>query len=148
MPFPIFLRANMVQKTRKWTIARLKEHPKQADLFGDVTDEELKALAENMRINGLQQPIEVLPDGTIVCGYQRVRAARVLGWKRIEVVVRDDLFRAGPLAVETRLIDDNFHRRQLSPLGRARCMKRHLEIKTGDYSASILMRRSPWAASP
>ena len=33
-------------------------------------------------------PLQVLPDGTIISGHQRVRAAKLLGWSHIEAVVR------------------------------------------------------------
>lgn len=119
------------QSVRKWKIDRLKDHPQQAAIFGDVPDEEMNALVEDMRKHGLRDPVEILPDGTIVCGHQRVRAAKVLGWKEIEVVVREDLAAAGPAAVETYFVEDNFVRRQLSPLARARCIKRLMELEVG-----------------
>ena len=37
-----------------------------------------------MRRNGSRHPIEVLSSGEIVCGHQRVRAAKLLGWEFIE----------------------------------------------------------------
>jgi hypothetical protein len=36
----------------RWKISELREHPRQAALFGDISDEELRALAEDMRVNG------------------------------------------------------------------------------------------------
>src|SRR6266404_5410809 len=50
--------------SRKWEIAKLKEHPRQAAMFGDVSDEELQRLANDMRA-GQRQPVEIVPDGTI-----------------------------------------------------------------------------------
>jgi ParB family chromosome partitioning protein len=116
---------------KQWALKKLREHPQQAQLFGDVLDEDLAALAEHMDKHGQQDAIEILPDGTIISGHQRVRAARTLGWKVIEVIVRHDLAEAGPAAVEARLIDANFVRRQLSPLGRARCITRLWELEKG-----------------
>jgi ParB/RepB/Spo0J family partition protein len=115
-------------KTQRWPIERLKDHPRQASLFGDLSDAELDALAEDMKENGLQTPVEILSTGVIVAGHQRVRAARRLGWRDIDVVVRADLENEGPEAVEQRLVSDNLIRRQLGPLGRARCIAALLEI--------------------
>lgn len=124
----------MAKKTsniRKWKVNRLKDHPRQHELFDDVSEAELRALADHMRDEGQLDAVEVLPDGTVITGHQRVRAARLLGWKEVDVIVRHDLAEAGEAAVEKRLIDDNFVRRQLSPLARARCIARQMEIEEG-----------------
>lgn len=115
----------------KWKISKLKEHPQQAAMFGDVDDRELEALTENMQKHGLRIPIEILPDGTIVTGHQRVRAATRLSWKEIDVVIRHDLAAEGAVAVERHFVEDNFVRRQLSPLERAKCIRRLMELETG-----------------
>ena len=60
---------------------------------------EIEALARDMDENGLRDPVEVLPDGTLVTGHQRVRAAGLLGWEEIDVVVRHDLADRGDAAV-------------------------------------------------
>src|SRR3954453_15267104 len=103
----------------RWKLSRLRVHPRQAAMFGDVSDEELKALAEDMRKDGQRDPVEALPDGTILAGHQRVKAAKVLGWKEVDVVVRHDLAADGA-AAEAHLINSNLVRRHLSPLSRAR----------------------------
>lgn len=117
-----------------WEIAKLKVHPRQTDLVGDVSDAELAALAEDMRQHGLSHPIEILPDGTIVAGHQRVRAAKLLGWKKIKVIIRFDLAEAGEEAVTGYLIRDNWLRRQASPLTRARWIKELLTLRYGLWS--------------
>lgn len=119
----------------KWKIAKLKDHPRQAEMFGDVDEGELAALAENMRKRGQRDPVEVTPDGTVVAGHQRVRAAKRLGWKEVDVVVRHDLAAGGEAAVEEHFLEDNFVRRQLSPLARARCIKRLMELEEGREAA-------------
>lgn len=119
----------------KWMIAKLKDHPRQAEMFGDVDEGELTALAENMQKRGQRDPVEITPDGTVVAGHQRVRAAKRLGWKEIEVVVRHDLAAGGEAAVEEHFLEDNFVRRQLSPLARARCIKRLMELDEGREAA-------------
>jgi ParB family chromosome partitioning protein len=121
--------------TVTWKISKLKDHARQGALFDDLSDAELAALAEDMKAVGLRDPIEVLPNGTIVAGHQRVRAARLLRRSEIDVIVREDLQDAGPAAVEKSLITDNLLRRHLSPLARARCIKRLVEMERGCFSS-------------
>ncbi|MBA4192848.1 MAG: hypothetical protein C0467_33215 [Planctomycetaceae bacterium] len=104
-------------------------------MFGDVDDAELEALAENMETHGLRDPVEVTPDGTVIAGHQRVRAAKRLGWKEINVIVRYDLAGEGPEAVERHFVETNFIRRQLGPLARAKCVKRLMELEEGRGTA-------------
>jgi ParB family chromosome partitioning protein len=98
----------------------LKAHPKQAQLFTEPPEHEVRELAKDLKANGQLTPVEVLPDGTLVCGHKRVLAARHLGWDEVDAWVRQDL--AGdPQAAERRLIEDNLNRRQMGPLEVARC---------------------------
>lgn len=83
---------------QKWKLNRLNDHPKQALNFDDVPDKELAALAADMKRRGQRDPVEILPDGTVIAGHQRVRAAERLGWKEIDVIVRTDLAGAGNAA--------------------------------------------------
>jgi ParB family chromosome partitioning protein len=113
----------------------LKDHPRQAALFGEVSEAHLAQLAADMEAHGLQHPVEILPDGTIVGGHQRVRAAKRLGWKEIDVVVLADLAEAGDAAVEEYLVRDNLIRRQLTPLKIAQgvqvLMEHHYKVRPG-----------------
>jgi ParB family chromosome partitioning protein len=115
----------------RWKISKLKEHPRQREMFGDVSDAELNALAEDLRQNGLRQPIEILPDATILAGHQRVRAAKQLGWTEIDVLIRYDLAEAGEAAQEEFFVTDNLNRRQLTGLAKARCIRRLVELEEG-----------------
>jgi ParB-like chromosome segregation protein Spo0J len=99
-------------------------------MFGDVSEPDLAALTARTKKDGLRDPVEILPNGTILDGHQRVRAAKRLGWKVIDVVVRADLDAAGPDAAEAYAIESNLDRRQLSLLGRARCLQRLVEIES------------------
>lgn len=116
-------------KRHRWKLAKLKPHPRQASMFDDLPEVELEALAEDIAANGLRHPVEILPDGTIVAGHQRCRAAKHLGWTEIDVIIRHDLAAQGDDAVEAHFIRDNFTRRQLTPLGRARCLQRLIEVE-------------------
>ena len=123
------------RKIESRLIESLKPHPSQAKLFDDLGDIELQCLADDIEKNGLGNPVEILPDGTIIAGHQRKRAAQLLGWTEIRCWVRDDLERKGEKAAEERLINDNLNRRQLSPLAVARCYVRLKEMKRDGYYA-------------
>jgi ParB family chromosome partitioning protein len=112
-----------------WDIDKLKPYPKQADWFEDLSGANLRALADDINKNGLLIPPEILPDGTLITGHQRVRACRLLGGKQIPVRVRHDLAQAGEVAVELRFLTDNLNRRHTDPLGQARCYQRQLELE-------------------
>lgn len=106
----------------RWELSKLKAHPLQAVVFTELDETELQELVVRLK-KGQKDRIDILPDGTIICGHQRVKAAKLLRWKMIEVRVRHDLASEGPEAVERELIEDNFVRRQLDPLARARAFK-------------------------
>jgi len=112
-------------------LVELHPHPRQCDMFADLPDADLRQLADEMRREGLIDPVEILPDGMIISGHQRVRAAKLLGWKEVRCWVRHDLEKAGPDAVERRFIEANFNRRQLGPLDKARCYRRLKELERG-----------------
>jgi ParB/RepB/Spo0J family partition protein len=89
-----------------------------------------------MKKNGLLEAIEILPDGTIVKGHRRTAAAKYNGWPCIDVVVRHDLV-GKEQKIEEEFLKDNYLRRQLSPLQRARCAQRLMELaKGGKLTAS------------
>lgn len=50
----------------RWRLDRLKANPLQKPYFRDLSAYDLKALAANILLRGLKQPIEVLPDGTVL----------------------------------------------------------------------------------
>jgi ParB family chromosome partitioning protein len=125
-----------MRKLQKWKIAKLKDHPRQAEVFGDLSDAELAALAEDMRANGLRDPIEVVSDGTIIGGHQRVRAAKRLGWSEVDVIVRVDLQTADTIAAKKSFLTDNLLRHHLSPLVRAKCIKELVELERGGRRSS------------
>ncbi len=78
-----------------FAIPDLKTNPDQAGLFTDLPDSQMSDLATDMELNGQQTAIEILPDGTIICGQQRVRAAKKLGWTHIKARIRHDLAKEG-----------------------------------------------------
>ena len=120
------------RRIETWSIAVLKQHHLQAVTFHDLVGEEFVRFVESMR-KGLDVPIEITPDGTIIDGHQRVRAARELEWDEITVWVRDDI--AGDQdAIDRRHLDANRNRRHLDPLDKVRLARRLAEME---------LRRSP-----
>lgn len=106
----------------------LRRNPRQDENFHPLSDQELDRLAEDMKLNGQRTPVEVTPDGRIIDGHQRCRAAEMLDWTEVFVVVRHDL--AGDeAAIERRMIEANLNRRQLDALDRVRLARRMLEIE-------------------
>lgn len=76
------------------------DDPRFTNLRLDPTDEEMTALAESMRVEGLKVPIEIIPSGKafcVRCGFRRTRAARLLRWTTIPAII---------LAADTPVIDE------------------------------------------
>jgi hypothetical protein len=48
---------------------------------------DIDGLAASMEILGLLHPIVVTPEGLLICGERRLRAATLLGWKMIPVTI-------------------------------------------------------------
>jgi ParB-like chromosome segregation protein Spo0J len=124
-------------KTERWLLSRLTDHPRQAETFCDLPEAESAAFKADIQKNGIRVPPEILPDGVLILGHQRVRAARQLGWTEIDVVVRYDLADAEPAVVEELFVNDNLLRRHLSPLSKARCLRRLLELRRGERASRI-----------
>jgi ParB family chromosome partitioning protein len=86
---------------------------------GDVT-----SLVESMRELGQLQPIVVSPSGELVAGMRRLRAALLLGWTHILVIVLDLVGTKKRLAV----LDENLVRRQLPALEYAEALAERKEL--------------------
>jgi hypothetical protein len=139
-------KAKRVDRPQEPTIERrnladLKPHPLQHQFFEDLPDHEAKALADDIKRNGLRQPIEVLEDGTILKGHQRVRALRLNGKTATDALVRYDLVIADDATIEREFLEDNQNRRQLTPLAKARNAIRLYEIANGKPRGSMLKGR-------
>lgn len=104
-------------------VADLKAHPDQAGVFDDLSDAQFWELVAHIEANGLSHPIDVLPDMTIVCGHQRVRAYRHLGRTHIPARVRHDWAAKGKDHVGLMLVTDNLFRHAGDPLTVARGYK-------------------------
>ena len=72
----------------KKRISTLKTHPAQASIYS-VESEDVESLAENIKKLGQLEPAIVSKDGTLLSGYTRCEALKLLGRKTIEVRVVD-----------------------------------------------------------
>ena len=118
-------------------LAELVSFPRQHEFFGDLPDQDLEELGHAMRRGGVP-PIEVLPKNraglppnTILRGHARREAAERSGLEELEVLVRYDLARASPEAIEREFLADNVHRRHLDPLSKAHAALRIYELDRG-----------------
>lgn len=118
----------MQKDIQKWKILDLKPHPHQAQFFDDLPFHLMRDLAQDMEARGQKEPLEILPDGTIVCGHQRTLAAKFLKWEEIDVWVNHELAAQGDQAVLQRLIEDNLARRNLDRLDQVRCYKQLVDM--------------------
>jgi ParB family transcriptional regulator, chromosome partitioning protein len=104
----------------------LKSHPRQADFFSDLNEGEFEKLKQSLA-KRLDFPIEITTENVVIDGHQRLRAARELGWKEIQVWVRDDL--TDQQEIDQRHIEANLDRRQLNRLEQARLIKALCEME-------------------
>ncbi|WP_165847842.1 ParB/RepB/Spo0J family partition protein [Ammonifex thiophilus] len=106
----------------------LKPHPKNAELFPEKLPDELwQKLVEDIRENGILNPLIVAPDYTVLAGHLRLEAAKEAGLTRVPVVIRD----IDPESEEavSLLIRDNLLRRQLSDMQVARLIRKLKELR-------------------
>lgn len=71
----------------------LTDCPPELNRFQPRSPEKLEELVESIRLNGIINPLRVrrLSDGTlqILCGHNRRRAARKLGYSQVPCIIRD-----------------------------------------------------------
>jgi ParB family chromosome partitioning protein len=107
---------------RELPLSKLKPHPANEKLYRKRSRQELDDLAADMEKHGQLEAIELTATFDIISGHGRVEAAKKLGWKTIRCWVRHDM--DTPQAIETRLIEVNLHRRQMTSLDIARSWQR------------------------
>ncbi|GAG37602.1 unnamed protein product [marine sediment metagenome] len=85
---------------------------------------DIDRLCDNMRKNGLINPIVVNKDKTLVSGQRRLQAAKLLGWDEIEATVVDA---TEPLRLLELELDENTHRKDFTTEEIERGIRRRLE---------------------
>lgn len=125
-------------KLEKRKLEKLLPFPLQATYYDPLSEHDLAALADDIRRNGLRQPIEILPrnaaghpPNTILRGHQRQLALLLNGETEVDVLVRYDLAQASAEKIERAFHEDNQNRRHLDPLAKARVARRLYEIERG-----------------
>ncbi|MCA9238363.1 MAG: ParB/RepB/Spo0J family partition protein [Planctomycetales bacterium] len=103
-----------------WFIADLRPYARNSELFGDLPEADFAQLVESIHEHGLESPPEILPDGTILRGHQRVRACEQLGYEEVDCWVRYDLVDADAEELLQFVLRDNTRRRQMTLLDRVR----------------------------
>jgi ParB family transcriptional regulator, chromosome partitioning protein len=87
--------------------------------LGDIT-----TLTESISQIGLLNPVNILPDGTLIAGNHRVAAARALGWTTIRVRVVE----LSEVDAELAEIDENLRRNNLTVLEESEHLLRREEL--------------------
>lgn len=90
----------------------------------EVRPEDAKKLADSITQIGLLNPITITPNHTLIAGNHRLEAAKLLGWTRIECTICD----VNGLLAELAEIDENFVRKNLSPIEFGDLLLRRKEI--------------------
>ena len=96
--------ATLSQKPLSWfkVAAQARKHFDEA---------ELRRLGESMKAHGQQQPVLALPDGTLVAGERRLRAATMMGLPSLLVVIAEEPMTE--LQFRTNQLTENIHRADL-----------------------------------
>ncbi len=131
------------KQTELRDLTKLKPHPRQAEDFGDLPAHEFDALVNRIKRCGLDEKIQIMPDGTIISGHQRCRALLKLGHRKYEVLVRYDLVGASDEEIEREFLEANTIRRQLSPLDQIKHALRIVEIERKKPRGSLVASGNP-----
>ncbi len=70
-------------------ITELREHELQADLSPWMSEKKWTTFFDGIAADGILQPIVSLPDGRVIDGKHRLRAARELGLAEVRVIYED-----------------------------------------------------------
>lgn len=103
-------------------VSWLKEAPQARQHYDEA---ELRLLGESLRERQLQ-PVLVRPDGTIIAGHRRYRAAKLVGLESLQViVVEGDLSTSQVRGIQ---LTENVHRADLTPYEKWQACHELLEL--------------------
>ena len=71
------------------SVSKIKPHPLNAKIYGEITDASISNLAKSIGELGLLTPLTLNKDHYCISGHQRLKALNILGIKTAEVVVKD-----------------------------------------------------------
>lgn len=115
-------------KLQVWNIEDLKRSPLNARI-GLETDPATLELAESLKTSGLLQEPAVRDDGTIIFGTRRVFAAKIARWKQITCKTYPKTLTR--LQEHQLRIEENFRRKDLNALERAKELQSFVEMQPG-----------------
>lgn len=104
-----------------------------SDLFRDMEGEDFEQLKGSILEIGVIAPVVVDSEMRVICGHQRLRAAKAVGLPSVPVVIRSGE------KEETRAImaiEENIRRRQLQPSEMARAIRKLVELKSRKNKAA------------
>jgi hypothetical protein len=109
--------------------AELREHPAHEALIPRAPEAEFADLKRSVAAESrVRVPLVILPDGVVLCGRDRLRAARELDLREVPVEVREDL-EGDPKGQVRLLLDDNLTRKHFSEALRVKLAAQLLEIE-------------------
>lgn len=114
------------------SIELFKSHPRNEVYYSDLSPEKYEEVKHSIEINGIRDPLKVLPDYTIIAGHQRFKIAKELGLTQVPVTIMD----VSQEEAEYLLIADNEERRQsdddpIKKAKRAKYLKEYWGVKNG-----------------
>lgn len=107
-------------------VSALKPHPKNHEYFDDVSGEDYERLKKSIQLDGIQAPIIVAADMTIISGHQRYRVAKELNLPEVSVIIRSDIKSEDDKL--RNLISANFGRLKNDPAKQRKAIAKYVEL--------------------
>lgn len=80
-------------------IADLKPHPSN---YNRHPEPQMAVLRDSLRVHGLQKPLVIQPDGTVLAGHGLLEAAKAEGWTEIDCHTYDGPYPEAFLVIDNR----------------------------------------------
>ena len=100
-------------------LSKLRHHPLQEEVYGDLIPKEFEALKKDIKSHKLRQPIEVTDDDVIIDGHQRIRALLELGIEEAPAII---VKCSDEYDLNEQFLRANFQRRHLDVVAKARVL--------------------------
>jgi len=113
----------------EWPVERLRADPRNREIFDPMEGQQFDDLVQSIHDLGVLQALLVEPDGLIIAGEQRWRAAKAAGRATVPVEVREPESDAQLIAIR---VAENVQRRQLKPSEMMRAIR---AIRAADLPA-------------
>lgn len=126
----------------KRNVHSLREHPEQPRLDIDTDSESFQELVASVRLHGVLEPLLITPDGFVLAGKRRRKAAIAAGVKEVPVYVRPIGDHESAIEI---MLAENMARQSLSPLEEAIGMEKVMKLR--GLSAAEYARRLETSAS-